>query len=92
LSFLKEKLPESLLNYNAALELDPANPIVKNEVRRVSTAIEVIKAKEKAAEIEREMEERENLRLLNKEKEKKLMEEKRARDEQLRKEKELSLC
>jgi hypothetical protein len=87
LHFLQDKLADSLKSFNSALELDPTNALVKQEVRKVSTAIEVVKAKERTAEIEKEMAEREALRAEEAERERKLLAEKRARDEQIKKEK-----
>jgi len=86
-AFLNENLEESLSHFTMALELDPTNTIVQQELRKVQTSIEVIKAKEKAIDIEREMVEREVQRAAEKEREKKLLEEKKARDDQIRKEK-----
>ena len=39
--FLQENLEDSLKQFTAALELDPTNAVVKQEVKKVSTAIEV---------------------------------------------------
>lgn len=86
-AYFRDELEGSLKHYHEALELDPTNAIVKQEVRKVQTAIDVIKAKERVIEIEKEVAAREALRAEEREKEKKLLEEKKVRDEQIRREK-----
>ena len=83
-AFLQNDLECSLKHFSAALELDPTNALVKQEMRKVTTAIDVIKAKERVIEIEREVAAREALRAEEKEKEKKSLEEKKAREEMIR--------
>ena len=83
-AFFKNDLDGSLRQFSAALELDPTNALVKQEMRKVTTAIDVIKAKERVIEIEKEVAAREALRAEEKEKEKKSLEEKKAREELIR--------
>lgn len=87
LYFYDDIFGPALENFNRAIELDPSNTMVKQELKRVGTSIEIIRAKEKASEIEREVAARELLRAEEREKERKLLAEKKARDEQIRKEK-----
>ena len=71
-AFLREQFAESLGHFSAALELDPANAVVLKEMKKASTAVEVLKAKERAKEIEKEMAAREALRAEEKERERKV--------------------
>ena len=84
-SFIQNDLEDSLKHFGAALDLDPTNALVKQEMRKVATAIDVIKAKERVIEIEREVAAREALRAEEKEKEKRALESKKAREELIRK-------
>lgn len=84
-SFIQNDLEDSLKHFGAALDLDPSNALVKQEMRKVATAIDVIKAKERVIEIEREVAAREALRAEEKEKEKRALESKKAREELIRK-------
>jgi hypothetical protein len=83
-AYFQNDLEGSLRHFSAALELDPTNALVKQEMRKATTAIDVIKAKERVIEIEREVAAREALRAEEKEKEKKALEEKKAREELIR--------
>jgi tetratricopeptide (TPR) repeat protein len=71
-AFLRERFAESLAHFSAALELDPTNAVVIKEMKKASTAVEVLKAKERAKEIEKEMAAREALRAEEKERERKV--------------------
>lgn len=86
-SFYQEHLDQALSYLNTALELDPSSALVKQEIRKVTITVDVLKAKDKALEIEREIAAREALRAEEKEKERRILAEKKAKDEQARKEK-----
>ena len=86
-AFMMGEFNTSVSHFGAALDLDPTNVIVKQELHKAKTAVEVIKAKERTKEIEKEMAAREILRADEREREKKALEEKKTRDEMIRKEK-----